>query len=37
MVDPWLLSQDSDFLHYKGLLYVPDNQDIRLDIIHSHL
>ena len=35
--DPWSLSQDGNFLCYKGLLYVPDNQDIRLDIIHSHL
>jgi len=26
--DLWSLSQDGDFLHYKGLLYVPDNQDI---------
>src|SRR5882724_10698520 len=34
--DPWSLSRDGDFLHYKGLLYVPDNQDIRLDILHSH-
>src|SRR5882724_4202985 len=34
--DPWSLSQDGDFLRYKGLLYVPDNQDVRLDILHSH-
>src|SRR5882724_7555454 len=26
--DPWSLSQDGDFLCYKGLLYVPNNQDI---------
>src|SRR5882724_308767 len=23
--DPWFLSQDGNFLHYKGLLYVPKN------------
>jgi len=34
--DPWSLSQDGDFLHYKGLLYVPDNQDVQLDILRSH-
>jgi len=34
--DPWSLSQDGDFLHYKGLLYIPDNQGVRLDILHSH-
>src|SRR5882724_6715345 len=34
--DPWSLSQDGDFLRYKGLLYVPDNQEIRLDILRSH-
>src|SRR5882724_10103178 len=34
--DPWSLSQDGDFLCYKGLLYVPDNQDVRLDILRSH-
>src|SRR5882724_1225967 len=34
--DPWSLSQDGDFLCYKGLLYVPDDQDVRLDILHSH-
>src|SRR5882724_1541332 len=34
--DPCLLSQDGDFLHYKGLLYVPDNQEVRLDILRSH-
>src|SRR5882724_6631806 len=34
--DPWSLSQDGDFLRYKGLLYVPDNQEVRLDILHSH-
>src|SRR5882724_7921747 len=34
--DPWSLSQDGDFLHYKGLLYVPNNQDVRLDILRSH-
>ena len=33
--DPWSISQDGDFLHYKGLLYVPDNQDVQLDILHS--
>src|SRR5882724_304787 len=32
---PWSLSQDSDFLRYKGLLYVPDDQDVRLDILRS--
>src|SRR5882724_5203647 len=26
--DPWSLSQDGDFLRYKGLLYVLDNQDV---------
>src|SRR5882724_2174565 len=34
--DPWSLSQDVDFLRYKGLLYVPDNQEVRLDILRSH-
>jgi len=34
--DPWSLSQGGDFIHYKGLLYVPDNQDVQLDILHSH-
>jgi len=34
--DPWLLSQDDDFLLYKGLLYVPNNQDVQLDILCSH-
>ena len=34
--DPWSLSQDGNFLCYKGLLYIPDDQDIRLDILHSH-
>src|SRR5882724_8246400 len=34
--DPWSLSKDGDFLHYKELLYVPDNQDVRLDIHRSH-
>src|SRR5882724_6637643 len=33
--DPWSLSQDGDFLHYKGLLYVPNTPDIRLDILRS--
>src|SRR5882724_8964973 len=26
--DPWSLSQDGNFLCYKGLLYVPNNQDV---------
>jgi len=34
--DPWSLSQDGDFLCYKELLYFPDNQDVQLDILHSH-
>ena len=34
--DPLSLSQDGDFLCYKGLLYVPNNQDVRLDILCSH-
>src|SRR5882724_2255506 len=34
--DPWSLSQDGDFLRYKGLLYIPDNQEVRLDILRSH-
>src|SRR5882724_11275877 len=34
--DPWSLSQDGDFLHYKGLLYFPDDQDVLLDILCSH-
>src|SRR5882724_7118858 len=34
--DPRSLSQDGDSLRHKRLLYVPDNQDIRLDILHSH-
>jgi len=34
--DPWSLSQDGNFLCYKGLHYVPDNQDVRLDILCSH-
>jgi len=34
--DPWSLSQDGNFLRYKGLLYVPDNQEVRLDILRSH-
>jgi len=29
------LSQDGDFLPYKGLFYVPTNQDIQLDILCS--
>src|SRR5882724_3756788 len=31
--DPWSLSQDGEFLRYKGLLYVPD---VQLDILRSH-
>src|SRR5882724_10764608 len=34
--DPWSFSQDGDFLRYKGLLYVPDNQEVRLDTLCSH-
>ncbi len=34
--DPWSLSKDGEFLLYKGALYVPDHQDIRLDVLHSH-
>src|SRR5882724_8599327 len=34
--DPWSLSQDGDFLCYNGLLYVPNNQDVQLDIFCSH-
>src|SRR5882724_8919017 len=34
--DPWSLSKDGDFLRYKELLYVPDNHDVRLDILRSH-
>src|SRR5882724_11490603 len=34
--DPWSLSKDGDFLRYKELLYVPDNQDVQLDILRSH-
>ena len=26
--DPWSLSKGGDFLRYKELLYVPDNQDV---------
>src|SRR5882724_4728901 len=26
--DPLSLSQDVEFLHYQGLLYVPNNQDV---------
>jgi len=26
--DPWSLSQDGDFFATKGLLYVPDNQEV---------
>src|SRR5882672_81633 len=33
--DPWSLSQDGDFLCYKGQLYVPDHQATRLDVLHS--
>src|SRR5882724_6207228 len=33
--DPWSLSQDDNFLCNKGLLYVPDDQDVQLDILHS--
>src|SRR5882672_2933484 len=33
--DPWSLSQDGDFLHYKGQLYVPDHQATRLDVLRS--
>src|SRR5882672_10683606 len=37
--DPWSLSQDSDFLCYKGQLYVPNHQATRLDVLcscHDH-
>ena len=34
--DPWSLSQAGDFLRYKGLLYVPNNPDVRLDILRFH-
>jgi len=34
--DPWSLSRDGDFLRYKGLLYVPNNQEVQLDILRSH-
>src|SRR5882672_9513528 len=33
--DPWSLSQDGDFLRYKGQLYVPDHQATRLDVLRS--
>ena len=33
--DPWSLSTDGDFLLYNGLYYVPDHQDVRLDILRS--
>src|SRR5882724_10702602 len=34
--DPWSLSEDGKFLCFKGLLYVPNSQDIQLAILHSH-
>src|SRR5882672_6851865 len=37
--DPWSLSQDSNFLCYKGQLYVPDHQNTQLDVLcscHDH-
>src|SRR5467141_1786184 len=33
--DPWSLSQDGDFLCYKGQLYVPEHQATRLDVLRS--
>src|SRR5882672_12960154 len=33
--DPWSLSQDGDFLCYKGQLYMPDHQATHLDVLHS--
>jgi len=33
--DPWSLSQDGDSF-VQGMLYVPDNQEVRLDILRSH-
>src|SRR5882672_6373145 len=35
MPDPWSLSQDGDFLCYKGQLYVPDHPATRLDVLRS--
>ena len=34
--DAWALSKDGEFLLYKGAVYVPDHQDVRLDVLHSH-
>src|SRR5882672_10316529 len=34
--DPWSLSPDSDFLCFKGQLYVPDHQATQLDVLHSY-
>src|SRR6266481_5875293 len=36
MADPWSLSKDGELLLYKGALYVPDHQDIHLDVLCSH-
>src|SRR5882672_11334693 len=33
--DPWSLSQDGNFLCFKGQLYVPDHQATRLDVLRS--
>src|SRR5467141_491886 len=33
--DQWPLSQDGDFLCYKGQLHVPDHQATRLDVLRS--
>ena len=30
---PWSLSEDGEFLLFKGALYVPDHADVRLDIL----
>ena len=34
--DAWSLSQDSEFLLYKRAVYVPNHQDVRLDVLRSY-
>ena len=32
----WSLSQNGEYLLYKGAVYVPDHQDVRLDVLRSY-
>ena len=34
--EAWSLSQDGKYLLYKGAVYVPDHQDIRLEVLRSY-